>query len=181
MAGGGAWTERRRLPGACSAGPGEGFGRRCLLFSSEKENRQKLFPAGADAVIRGPRTQPGRHAEPGVPARGRGATQSSGMLRHYPQCPGHPAAGPAGPGGQQGRVREGLNYTVTSRAVFLPFQCFDFPNSLEQFCNQKLLIKEALLINTSVKQRSRQERPGHGTQLPPAGPRPWGVSRRALG
>lgn len=135
MAGGGAWTERRRLPGACSAGPGEGCGRRCLLFSSEKENRQKLFPAGADAVIRGPRTQAG------VPRGARGPRTRPGChteLRDaetLPAVPGHPAAGPAGPGGQQGRVREGLNYTVTSRAVFLPFQCFDFPNSLEQFCN----------------------------------------------
>lgn len=81
-----------------------------MLFSSEKENRQKLFPAGADAVIRGPRTQPGRHAEPGVPARrpgchaepgvparGRGATRSSGMLRHYPQCPDTPRQGRPAP------------------------------------------------------------------------------------
>lgn len=190
----GPWTEHRRLPGARSAGPGEGLGRRCLLFSSEKENRQKLFPAGADAVIRGPRTQAGAprgargpRTQAGVPRGARGPRTRPGChteLRDaetLPAVPGHPAAGPAGPGGQQGRVREGLNYTVTSRAVFLPFQCFDFPNSLEQFCNKKLLIKEALLINTSVKQRSRQEWPGHGTQLPPAGPRPWGVSRRALG
>lgn len=68
-----------------------------MLFSSEKENRQKLFPAGADAVIRGPRTQPGRHAEPGVPARGRGATRSSGMLRHYRQCPDTPRQGRPAP------------------------------------------------------------------------------------
>lgn len=68
-----------------------------MLFSSEKENRQKLFPAGADAVIRGPRTQPGRNAEPGVPARGRGATRSSGMLRHYRQCPDTPRQGRPAP------------------------------------------------------------------------------------
>lgn len=102
-----------------------------MLFSSKKENRQKLFPAGADAVIRGPRTQPGRHAEPGVPARRPGCHTELRDAETLPAVPGHPAAGPAGPGGQQGRVREGLNYTVTSRAVFLPFQCFDFPNSLE--------------------------------------------------
>lgn len=68
-----------------------------MLFSSEKENRQKLFPAGADAIIRGPRTQPGRHAEPGVPARGQGATRSSGMPRHYRQCPDTPRQGRPAP------------------------------------------------------------------------------------